>query len=39
MSSSLTKSQVEDLLINVLEVSDIRDWKGDKIQFCCPVHG
>ena len=36
--SAFTKEQIEDLLINVLEVNKICEWKGDKIQFCCPVH-
>lgn len=39
MKSSLNKSQVEDLLINVLRSPKVMPWKGSKIQFCCPVHG
>lgn len=34
----LTKDQIEDLLVNVLQ-TDITYWKGDKMQVCCPVHG
>lgn len=34
----MTKEQVEDLLVNVLEVHKIMQWKGNKIQFTCPVH-
>lgn len=34
----LTKTQVEDLL-QYMGVSKIMPWKGNKIQFCCPVHG
>lgn len=36
--SRLTKEQVEDLL-NYIGVDSIQDWKGTKIQFCCPIHG
>ena len=39
MKSSLNKSQVEDLLINVLRSPKVMPWKGSKVQFCCPVHG
>ena len=39
MSELLTKEQVEDLLLNVLGSPKIMPWKGDKIQFCCTVHG
>lgn len=39
MSSSLTKDQIEDLLINVLDAYKVNQWKGDKIQFTCTVHG
>lgn len=35
----LTKDQIEDLLLNVLESPKIARWKGDRIQFCCTVHG
>lgn len=35
----LTKEQVEDLLLNVLNSPKIMSWKGSKIQFCCPIHG
>lgn len=38
MSDTLTKEQVEDLLINVLNVYKMNQWKGNKIQFTCPVH-
>lgn len=34
----LTKEQIEDLL-NYIGVCKIQFWKGDKIQFCCPIHG
>lgn len=34
-----TKEQIEDLLINVLHTPKIGRWKGDKIQFCCTIHG
>ena len=33
----LTKEQIEDLL-NYIGVSKIGMWKGNKIQFCCPIH-
>ena len=36
--SGLSKSQIEDLLV-FIGVSKIMPWKGDKIQFCCPIHG
>lgn len=39
MSKGLTKEQVEDLLINVLQSPKIMPWKDSKIQFCCTVHG
>jgi len=35
---NLTHEQIEDLLENVLEVPKMNSWKGEKIQFCCPVH-
>lgn len=35
----LTKEQIEDLLDNVVQTPERRDWKGTKIQFCCTVHG
>lgn len=38
MSKYLTKEQIEDLL-HYIGVTEIRSWKGDKIQFCCPIHG
>lgn len=38
MSSGLSKPQVEDLL-EYLGVTTVKQWKGDKIQFCCPIHG
>lgn len=37
-TTNLTHEQIEDLLENVLEVPKMNSWKGDKIQFCCPVH-
>lgn len=39
MSGVFTKEQIEDLLDNVLETPKRTQWKGDKIQFCCPIHG
>lgn len=33
-----TQGQVNDLL-NYIGVSKIGAWKGDKISFCCPIHG
>lgn len=39
MSNPMTKSQIEDLLDNVLHTPKRNDWKGDKIQFCCTIHG
>ena len=33
-----TKDQVEDLL-EYIGVDKIQQWKGDKINFCCPIHG
>lgn len=38
-TSMLTHEQIEDLLDNVLSTPVRRGWKGDKIQFCCTVHG
>lgn len=35
----MTKEQIEDLLDNVVETPSRRDWKGNKVQFCCTVHG
>lgn len=37
--SGFTKEQIEDLLINVLDTPKMTQWKGDKIQFCCTIHG
>lgn len=37
--SRFTKEQIEDLLINVLDTPEMKDWKGSKIQFCCTIHG
>lgn len=37
--SGFTKEQIEDLLINVLDTPKMNEWKGDKIQFCCTIHG
>ena len=40
MSSTalLSHEQIEDLLLNVIGVTKMNQWKEDKIQFCCPVH-
>ena len=38
MKSYLSHEQIEDLL-DYIGVSSVKDWKGDKIQFCCPIHG
>jgi DNA primase len=38
MSRGLSKEQVEDLL-DYIDVDKVQVWKGDKIQFCCPIHG
>lgn len=37
--SGFTKDQIEDLLHNVLDSPKVNQWKGDKIQFCCTIHG
>ena len=37
--SAFTKEQIEDLLVNVLDTPKMNDWKGNKIQFCCTIHG
>lgn len=37
--SGFTKEQIEDLLVNVLDTPEMKDWKGNKIQFCCTIHG
>ena len=37
--SGFTKEQIEDLLVNVLDVTKMCSWKGNKSQFTCPVHG
>lgn len=37
--SGFSKEQIEDLLTNVLDTPKMNDWKGDKIQFCCTIHG
>lgn len=34
-----TKEQIEDLLDNVLHTPKKGNWKGNKIQFCCTIHG
>ena len=34
-----TKEQIEDILVNVLDTPKMNDWKGNKIQFCCTIHG
>lgn len=36
-NSSLTKDQIEDLL-HYIGAENIGQWKGNNIQFCCPVH-
>lgn len=33
----LSKDQIEDLL-SFIGVDDILIWKGDRVQFCCPIH-
>lgn len=38
MGNLFTKDQIEDLL-NYIGVDKIQHWKGDKINFCCPIHG
>lgn len=38
ITTHLDKDQVEDLL-NYIGVDRIGMWKGDKINFCCPIHG
>ena len=37
MPNLFNKDQVEDLL-NYIGVDKIQHWKGDKINFCCPIH-
>lgn len=37
--SGMTKDQIYDLLVNVLDSPKVNDWKGNKIQFCCTIHG
>lgn len=37
-SSRLSKEQIEDLL-EYIGVQKVGQWKGDNIQFCCPIHG
>lgn len=34
----LSKEQIEDLL-DYIGVEKVQQWKGSKIQFCCPIHG
>lgn len=36
--NTLTKEQVDDLLDNVIQVTKRNYWKGDKVQFTCPIH-
>lgn len=36
--TALTKEQIEDLL-EYIGVEKVGQWKGDNIQFCCPIHG
>lgn len=38
MTNLLTKEQIEDLL-HYIDIDKVQQWKGDKIQFCCPIHG
>ena len=33
----LTQDQIEDLL-DYIGVEKVGQWKGDKINFCCPIH-
>ena len=35
----MNKEIIEDLLDNVLNTPKRTQWKGDKLQFCCTVHG
>ena len=37
-TSLLSKEQIEDLL-SFIGTDKVNSWKGDKISFCCPVHG
>lgn len=39
MLAHLSQEQIEDLLDNVIKVDKRKDWKGTKVQFCCPIHG
>ena len=38
MKSMLSKDQIEDML-EYIDVQKVGQWKGDKISFCCPIHG
>jgi len=38
MKSALTHTQIEDLLL-YCGADKLQMWKGNKIQFCCPIHG
>lgn len=38
MTNMMSKDQIEDLLV-YLGSSKLTQWKGDKIQACCPIHG
>ena len=38
MSSRMSKEQFEDLLDYVVQTPMRKQWKGDKMQFCCTVH-
>ncbi len=38
MRAHLTQDQIEDLL-EYIGVTNIGQWKGTKISFCCPIHG
>lgn len=38
MGARLSHDQIEDLL-DYIGVDNVKQWKGDKIQFCCPIHG
>ena len=38
MSNLLSHEQIEDLL-DYIGAEKVGIWKGDKINFCCPIHG
>lgn len=37
--SGMSKEQFEDLLDYVVQSPTRKQWKGNKMQFCCTVHG